>query len=104
MKKYLNNNQLQNITTHWYSLLEDIRYGISDYPQIVENISKFYRDYSIINFKILVNKININFIKNTKSIFCINSGDFRINFNINLNNESRLKSKIKILKYSFNKN
>lgn len=85
MKKYLNAQELENITLKRYSIGEDIRFGITEYPKIIKNISNFYRDYNIINFKIKVNKPNINFITNTKSIVFINSGDFDINFNITLN-------------------
>jgi hypothetical protein len=85
MKKYLNAEKFENITGKHYSIGEDIRQYLS--PEIVENISNFYKDYNIINFKIRVNDININFIKNTKSIICINSGDFPINFDINFNED-----------------
>ena len=62
-----------------YSLCEDVRH-LFEIPNVLENISKFYTDFHIINYKIYVNKLNLNFIKNTKSIILINSGDFNIDF------------------------
>ena len=86
MKKYLNSQDFEKIQVgRGFGIGEDIRFFLR--PEIVENVSNFYKDYNIINFKIRVNDININFIKNTKSIICINSGDFPIDFDINFNED-----------------
>lgn len=94
MKDYLNNDQLRAITSTCYSLLEDIRYGITYYPEVAPHISAFFKCYKIANFKILVNNTNIGFVQQNKSIVCINSGDFPVNFELNDDEDSREREEV----------
>ena len=80
LRNYLpENSMIKILNRKKYSLCEDIRH-LFEIPNVLENISKFYTDFHIINYKIYVNKLNLNFIKNRKSIILINSGDFNIDF------------------------
>jgi mannosyltransferase OCH1-like enzyme len=73
------------------SLFEDIIVYISNGNIEINNkISKYFTDFNINNYKILVNKGNIDFINNTKSIFIINSGDYPIDFNIKLEDNVKI--------------
>ena len=89
IKKYVKKSEFKKITTDkWYSLLEDIRFGMNYCPSTTENMSKFFRDNNIINLKIKDDfEINLEFLKITESIILINSGDFNLDFNICLENE-----------------
>lgn len=89
IKKYIKKSEFKKITINRsYSLLEDIRIVINYCPSIIENVSKFFSDNNIINLKIYDNlETNIEFLKTTKSIILINSGDFKLDFNICLENE-----------------
>lgn len=82
LKMYINKEMLDNLVLLDICLLEDIRWFISGKPELINNISDFFKDFDIFNFKIAVNESNINFIKNTESIICINSGDFPLSFEL----------------------
>jgi hypothetical protein len=77
MSKYLDidkylKNELSNL-----SLLEDIRVILN--KDTIEPICNYFKDYSIEQTKITVNKYNIEFLKKA-NIKLINSGDFELNF------------------------
>jgi hypothetical protein len=80
MAPYLG-DKIHNYTRDWWSLLEDIRFGLN--PDSIQMISNYFNDYSIQNFKMLVNDYNIEFLKKTNILF-INSGDFPEQFNLDI--------------------
>jgi hypothetical protein len=88
---YIGDELTNKFINESWSLLEDIRVYISTGDIETNNkISKCFTDFNINNYKILFNIENINFIKNTESIFIINSGDYPIDFTINLENNHKI--------------
>jgi hypothetical protein len=73
-KKYLSDDNMTKIINSDLSLLEDIRVYIDD--KNINSISKYFNDYSIINFKFMNNDYNFEFLKKATSILLINSGDY----------------------------
>lgn len=80
IKPYLGDESTLNIINSSVYLLEDIRYNIND--KNINSITSFFNDFSIINFKFLYNRHNIDFLKNTNSILLINSGDFPLELSL----------------------
>lgn len=85
MKPYVG-DKIDEYASGKFSLLEDIRIHL-DYKSI-QAISNYFNDYSIQNFKIRVNKYNIDFLKRTNILF-INSGDFPEYFHLSLKRKTR---------------
>ena len=82
LSEYIEVTQLNDILFNKmqpYYLIEDMRLAF-DFMETTTNITNFYNRYKIKNFKIFANHKNIEFLKNTESIFIINSGDFPIEF------------------------
>ena len=75
LHKYINN--LNDYIHNDISLLEDMRSHLN--TDNLHAISNYFNDYSIKNYKILINDINLKFIKNT-NILLINSGDYDLNY------------------------
>jgi hypothetical protein len=71
LNKYIEN--LDKYISSDPSLLEDIRCYLND--SNLDSISNYFNDYSIENYKIRINEINMKFIKKT-NIILINSGDY----------------------------
>tara|TARA_B100001093_G_scaffold191402_1_gene183941 strand:+ start:697 stop:1710 length:1014 start_codon:yes stop_codon:yes gene_type:complete len=82
-KKYIDKEVFRKISNEPYRLLEDVRLNLKNYPEILDDVSKIFNDYKIVNVKIDTSEQCISLIKNTK-IFLINSGDFKLNFKLNL--------------------
>lgn len=88
LSNYLSEKETKTLTSVY--VLEDMRKVLS--INLIEPFSKIFKDFNIVNYKICGRnnkkyhnaKENILFVKNTPSIVVINSGDFPINFTIDI--------------------
>mgnify|MGYP001243423132 CR=1 FL=1 len=84
---YLDKDDLDLMLNEKCCLMEGTCKLITFYPHSLDKISKLYTDENIINLRVHerpeVNQFNINFLKNTKSVLCVNSGEFPLSFEIN---------------------
>lgn len=87
-QNYLDEKDLDLMIKEMYSLMEGTCKVITFYPHTIDKISKMYVDKNITNLRlherIEVNQCNIDFLKKTKSVLCINSGEFPQNFEIDI--------------------
>ncbi len=80
IKPDMNENELNDIISKPYTLLEDTRWNLNE--NTYNAYLNFFKRYRIVNYKIQVNDINLKFIKDNTQIILINSGDFPLEFEI----------------------